>query len=43
MALIEGFMVVYGLAIADNVLISGYRSCGVWGITVSTPSYVVET
>ena len=43
MALMEGFMVVDGLERAANALLSVYRSCGVWGMTVSTPSCVVVT
>ena len=43
MALNEGVMVVYGLARLDKILIVGWKSCGVWGMTVSTPSCVVVT
>ena len=34
---------VGGLEISDEALIIGQRSCGVWGITISTPSCVLVT
>ena len=33
-ALMDVFMVVYGSARADKALISGWRSCGGWEMTV---------
>ena len=41
MALMEGVMVVDGLARADKALIAGWRSLRGWGMIVSTPSCVV--
>ena len=43
MALMEGVMVMDGLDLASKALISGWRSCGGWLMTVSTPPCVVVT
>ena len=40
-ALMEEVMVLDGLARADKALISVWRSCGSWVMTVSTPSCVL--
>ena len=43
MELMEGVMVVDGLARASKEFIAGWRSCRGWVITVLTPSCVVVT
>ena len=41
MALVEVFIVVYGLARADKSLIEGCKYCRGFSMTVSTPTCVV--
>ena len=43
MALMDGVMLVYGLSRPAKALIAGWRYCGGWGMTISTPYCVVLT